>query len=40
VAGFADGVAHSAMLWIAWPRRAAGHQSDITDNDRRELRGS
>jgi hypothetical protein len=19
-------------LWIAWPRRAAGHQSDITDN--------
>jgi hypothetical protein len=19
-------------LWIAWPRRAAGHHSDITDN--------
>jgi len=19
-------------LWLAWPRRAAGHQSDITDN--------
>jgi hypothetical protein len=19
-------------LWIAWPRRAAGHQSDVTDN--------
>jgi hypothetical protein len=20
-------------LWIAWPRRAGGHQSDITDNE-------
>ncbi|WP_019930609.1 DUF3052 family protein [Nocardia sp. BMG111209] len=26
-----------AMLWIAWPRRAAGHDSDITDNLVREL---
>ena len=23
-------------LWIAWPRRAAGHRSDITDNVIRE----
>jgi hypothetical protein len=22
----------SGALWIAWPRRAAGHRSDITDN--------
>ncbi|MGW4646782.1 DUF3052 domain-containing protein [Kitasatospora sp. NPDC004289] len=26
-----------AMLWIAWPRRAAGHDSDITENGLREL---
>ncbi len=26
-----------AMLWIAWPRKAAGHVSDITENDLREL---
>jgi hypothetical protein len=23
-------------LWVAWPRRAGGHQSDITDNIIRE----
>lgn len=22
----------SGALWLAWPRRAGGHQSDITDN--------
>jgi hypothetical protein len=27
----------TAMLWIAWPRRAAGHTSDITENGLREL---
>jgi hypothetical protein len=26
----------AGMLWIAWPRRAAGHRSDITDNVIRE----
>ena len=26
----------AGSLWIAWPRRAAGHQSDITDNAIRE----
>jgi hypothetical protein len=25
------------MLWIAWPRRAAGHDSDITENLLREV---
>lgn len=30
-------LADEAMLWIAWPRRAAGHDSDITDNALREL---
>lgn len=24
-------------LWIAWPRRAAGHPSDITDNELRAI---
>ncbi|MEU6071167.1 DUF3052 domain-containing protein [Streptomyces sp. NPDC047082] len=37
----ADGlVAHladDAMLWIAWPRKAAGHLSDITENDLRDI---
>jgi hypothetical protein len=27
----------SRMLWIAWPRRAAGHESDITENGLREV---
>lgn len=26
-----------AMLWIAWPRKAGGHVSDIAENDLREL---
>lgn len=26
-----------AALWIAWPRRAGGHQSDITENALREV---
>lgn len=26
-----------AMLWIAWPRRAGGHTSDIAENDLRDL---
>jgi hypothetical protein len=24
-------------IWVAWPRRAAGHRSDITDNVIREV---
>ena len=27
----------AGCLWIAWPRRAAGHTSDITDNLLRDL---
>lgn len=30
-------LADQAMLWISWPRRAAGHVSDITENDLREI---
>ena len=30
-------LADHAMLWIAWPRRAAGHDSDITENALRDL---
>lgn len=29
--GLARELANSALLWIAWPRRAAGHDSDLTD---------
>ena len=24
-------------LWLAWPRRAGGHRSDITDNEIRAV---
>jgi hypothetical protein len=27
-----DRIYPSGALWIAWPRRAGGHESDITDN--------
>ncbi|MER6127793.1 DUF3052 domain-containing protein [Streptomyces sp. NPDC001795] len=36
-AGLARALAPHAMLWIAWPCRAAGHESDITENALREL---
>jgi hypothetical protein len=26
----------AGALWVAWPRRAGGHESDITDNTVRE----
>jgi hypothetical protein len=36
LAGELDGLARrifpAGALWAAWPRRAAGHRSDITDN--------
>ncbi|MCL8013780.1 DUF3052 domain-containing protein [Streptomyces sp. AS02] len=32
-----DDLADDAMLWLAWPRRAAGHVSDITENSLRDL---
>lgn len=28
----ASAIYPAAALWIAWPRRAAGHRSDITEN--------
>jgi hypothetical protein len=36
-AGLVRDLSDEAMLWIAWPRRAAGHDSDITENDLREI---
>ncbi|MFI7498939.1 DUF3052 domain-containing protein [Streptomyces sp. NPDC049687] len=30
-------LADDAMLWIAWPRKAAGHVSDLTENSLRDL---
>lgn len=32
-----DALADQAVLWISWPRRAAGHVSDITENALREI---
>lgn len=37
VADLASGLTPDGGLWTAWPRRAAGHQSDITDNGIRSL---
>jgi len=34
--GLARRIYPAGALWIAWPRRAAGHRSDITDNVIRE----
>lgn len=34
--GLAGDLADTAMLWVAWPRKAAGHVSDIAENDLRE----
>ncbi|KUO07969.1 DUF3052 domain-containing protein [Streptomyces sp. DSM 15324] len=35
--GLARDLADHAMLWIAWPRKAAGHVSDLTENALRDL---
>ncbi|MEU6259264.1 DUF3052 domain-containing protein [Streptomyces sp. NPDC047043] len=35
--GLVTDLADDAMLWIAWPRKAAGHVSDLAENDLREL---
>jgi hypothetical protein len=34
--GLARRIYPGGALWVAWPRRAAGHRSDITDNVIRE----
>jgi hypothetical protein len=31
-----EAIHRDGSLWIAWPRRAAGHRSDITENGLRE----
>ena len=40
IAGDLDALARriypAGALWVAWPRRAGGHRSDITDNTVRE----
>jgi len=33
----AGGMSETAGLWIAWPRRAGGHDSDVTDQRVREV---
>ena len=35
--GLARRIFPAGALWVAWPRRAGGHRSDITDNVVREL---
>lgn len=35
--GLARRMPRGAMLWVAWPRKAGGHVSDIAENDLREL---
>jgi hypothetical protein len=34
---FMPAIRPAGALWIAWPRRAAGHRGDITDRDVRDL---
>ncbi|MDX6297110.1 MAG: hypothetical protein QOI51_967 [Nocardioidaceae bacterium] len=34
--GLVDRIYPAGALWLAWPRRAAGHVSDLTDNVVRE----
>ena len=35
--GLVTDLADAAALWIAWPRKAAGHVSDVSENALREL---
>lgn len=35
--GLAKRIFPAGAIWVAWPRRAAGHRSDITDNVIREI---
>lgn len=37
VPALAAALRDTAALWILWPRKAAGHVSDITENDLRDL---
>jgi hypothetical protein len=33
IADLATRITVNGALWVAWPRRAGGHNSDITDNE-------
>ena len=35
--GFGKRIFPTGSLWVAWPRRAGGHTSDVTDNRIREI---
>jgi hypothetical protein len=37
VAGLGQAIFPAGAVWIAWPRRAAGHDSDIREQDVRDL---
>ena len=37
IPALADAIFPDASLWIAWPRKAAGHISDIDENGIRDL---
>jgi hypothetical protein len=37
IEGLGQAVFPDRALWIAWPRRAAGHESDITENGIRDV---
>jgi hypothetical protein len=37
VEGLGEAIFPDGALWIAWPRRAAGHESDIREQDIRDL---
>jgi hypothetical protein len=37
VAELAEAIESDGSLWLAWPRRAGGHTSDITDNEVRRV---
>ena len=37
IGALAGAIMPDGCLWVAWPRRAAGHESDITDNVVREI---
>lgn len=37
VAGLGERIRPAGALWIAWPRRAGGHASEITENLLREI---
>ena len=32
IASLSQSITPNGSLWVAWPRRASGHDSDITDN--------